>query len=367
MFGELSEIGKYFVYQYHFLDDLSFLRSPKEVLYLEHGAPSVEDWVAKVGELFRAHGWEGDGEIQVMWFPPFVPVGVEDTHGTYAWVVKQDNNGTAYIASADALPFQRLLAQNGDRPVWAGQVPVGLARIAREGLVERLTKLSSGLSSDLSAVASIGERSAAVRIALLERTQGQMVQELHGFLDDAYLRLLIDVIHDGNKSGLKLRKASVNLNPADYQPDDTDEASDWFTLAGLVSDMWRDYKFEPFAKKLEMLFRPLDFKLSPEADLVLRQHVAMRNSVQHHGGRLDKTELARLGRAALEMKGPDTTTTQIKAGQAIVFHLEELGRFDRVLREFGATFDAHVAERVAGRFYVTPAEAEPFLDQPPPT
>jgi len=360
MFRDLREVEKYFVYEYQHLDDLRFLRSPEDVLYVDPGQPPVEQWVAKVDEFLRRHGWEGDGAIRIMWFPPFAPVGVQDTHGTYAWVVKQNNNGTSFIASGVELPFNRLLAQNRDHIVWQGLVPVGLARGGREMLVERLGNLSAALTSDLDAVASIGARSAGVRKALLERTQGQMVQELHALLDEVYLRLLVHVISEGNRSGLKLRKSSVNLNPANYQPDDGEDTSDWFTLNGLVRDMWRDYKFEPFREKLDMLLRPVDFKMSAEADQVLRQHVAMRNSVQHHEGRLDASELKRLGVSTLELQGPGAANITLKAGSEISFPLAELERFDRVLREFAAALDAHVEERVSGRFYVKPEEAEPF-------
>ena len=71
MFQEISEIEKYFVYCYHHLDDLSFLRDPEQFfadhpLFAFGGAKhKVEDWVNKVGKLMRKHGWEGDGEIQI--------------------------------------------------------------------------------------------------------------------------------------------------------------------------------------------------------------------------------------------------------------------------------------------------------------
>jgi len=69
------------------------------------------------------------------------------------------------------------------------------------------------------------------------------------FLDDSYLRLLVEVIGDGNRSGLELRKSAVNLNPATYWPEDAEESEGFFTLGDLVRDMWRDCEFEPFKDK----------------------------------------------------------------------------------------------------------------------
>jgi hypothetical protein len=64
-----------------------------------------------VKQRFASAGWEGDGEIQLMWLPPFVGAGAEDTWGVAVWFVKQDNNGTAFMASPVPLPFSRLLEQ----------------------------------------------------------------------------------------------------------------------------------------------------------------------------------------------------------------------------------------------------------------
>ena len=192
-----------------------------------------------------------------MWFPPFVPIAAEDTWGAYAWVVKQDNNGTAFVASQTELPFERLLAQNSDRAVWEDRLPVGKAHLEHQLLIKKLNALSSEFDLNLKAAKRLSSREEPIRVALIEQAQGHMVQELQGFLDDCYLQLLIEIIAEGNRSALKLRKANVRLNPGAYVHVDADsDTAGWFTLTGLVSDMWRDYGFQPFPEKLSMLFGP---------------------------------------------------------------------------------------------------------------
>ncbi|MFJ6024261.1 hypothetical protein ACIQC9_06660 [Brevundimonas sp. NPDC092305] len=112
LFVDVTEVERYRVYQYQHLDDLNFLQSPDVFFaHFEHFAPkNPEAWIAAVTDRFKRAGWEGDGDIQIMWLPPFILSG--DTYGSYHWVVKQSNNGTAFITGKEALPFPMLLEQN---------------------------------------------------------------------------------------------------------------------------------------------------------------------------------------------------------------------------------------------------------------
>lgn len=98
----------YDVYQYEHIDCLEFMPSAEAVL---QGVPNRNDVLEAVHRRFTDSGWEGDGELQVMWLPPFIGAGVEDTWGVAVWFVKQSNNGTAFLASPVSLPFARLLEQ----------------------------------------------------------------------------------------------------------------------------------------------------------------------------------------------------------------------------------------------------------------
>lgn len=87
MSTKFEQLQGYTVYEYTFLDDLSFIQSPAafyEAISVT-GRPdySLDEVVGAVRARFLAAGWEGDGNIGVIWLPPFVDAGVEDTWGTY--------------------------------------------------------------------------------------------------------------------------------------------------------------------------------------------------------------------------------------------------------------------------------------------
>lgn len=104
-----STVDDFFVYEYQHLDELSLLKNPENFL----GSFSTFDkLMEKIRVKFKSHGWEGDGVIKLMWLPPFLGAGIEDTYGIGVWHVKQSNNGTSFLASPVPLPFSRLLEQN---------------------------------------------------------------------------------------------------------------------------------------------------------------------------------------------------------------------------------------------------------------
>lgn len=102
-----QQLQSYYVYTYEHIDILSFLPIAKDLLGNYSGYNGL---IYEVEQLFRRNGWEGDGMIRLMWFPPFLKIGIEDTWGTLAWFVKQDNNGTSFIASPVSIPY--LVVQN---------------------------------------------------------------------------------------------------------------------------------------------------------------------------------------------------------------------------------------------------------------
>ncbi len=109
--GEISSPGRmkeFYVYTYEHVDVLELM--PRAELVLQ-GVPNASSVLEAVRQRFAEAGWQGDGEIRIMWLPPFVGAGVEDTWGVAVWFVKQENNGTAFMASPVRLPFSRLLEQ----------------------------------------------------------------------------------------------------------------------------------------------------------------------------------------------------------------------------------------------------------------
>jgi hypothetical protein len=191
---DLPEIVRgYYVYTYTFLDDLSFIRSPEDVFeYEEH--EKIEGFVQEVRRRFLESGWEGDGEIGIIWFPPFVDVGPEDTYGTYIWHVKQSNNGISFIASEYPIDFERLRLHNEEIPDWKRRgKPVNII----QSTVDILIKISKGYSEDITiCLRGIHEIQnellhKKVQEAYLTHSQNMLVGALQDFLDNCYLKFLI--------------------------------------------------------------------------------------------------------------------------------------------------------------------------------
>lgn len=92
----------YYVYAYEHVDDNTMMLSLDE--YKKKYVESVnyqefDDHLQNdIKPLLRKAGWEGDGEIQMVWVPPFCMSGYY-TMGVFVYHVKQKNNGTSFIYS----------------------------------------------------------------------------------------------------------------------------------------------------------------------------------------------------------------------------------------------------------------------------
>lgn len=103
-------LPKYF-YSFQHVDELAYVLSPAKVQEASQDAEGIVAMVPLISSMFRKNGWEGDGDIGLIWIPPFI---MEDggSAGVFVWFVKQSNNGTAFIGSAVPLPFGAIRDQN---------------------------------------------------------------------------------------------------------------------------------------------------------------------------------------------------------------------------------------------------------------
>jgi hypothetical protein len=293
-------------------------------------------------------------------------VGIEDTWGTYVWHVKQSNNGTSWIASRSPLEFARLKSQNEYFP-WDTHVRVSIVYDDSLNLKNRAESISYDLDRRLQAVSGIADPVVQeIREELLAAAQGELISHLHEFLDDCYLRILMEVLQSGNQSKLALDRFKVNLNPARYTPLDYEESSgsdqrdamNWFTIQGLISDIWRTYKFEAFKDKIGMLFRACDYKVNDELQRELAKHVLLRNCIQHHQRQLTADALQAAGLKEFVLLGSDQEKLKIGPGGRIYFSVEEIKALSRRLVELAAGFDSHVGKRVRSVGWI-PKESPP--------
>lgn len=352
-------IEGYFVYEYTFLDDLSFIATPAEFfgsrMFANESVEHVDILVHAVKKKLLDSGWEGDGSIGIIWLPPFVDTGIEDTWGNYLWHVKQSNNGISFILSEHPLEFDRIKEQNVESPQFrGGGTPVSIIDSDQDNLKSGVEMIQAELKKKISCVKTLTDFEVVDSIIedLLIHSQGILVRCLHEFLDDCYLRFLIEAIN-GNQSRIKIRKSRVQLSPDRYIPagSQDEESNAWFTLHGIVSDMWKAYKFEPFKVKLEMLFKAVDFDWNQNSIQFLKKHVILRNCIQHHEGQLDKGSFLELGNTQCSIKGP-SNDIPLMAWDMVMFTHEELEKFCSVLSTLASDFGKHVFIRVKRRVYI---------------
>jgi hypothetical protein len=136
-FGKAGCAKNYHYYSYEYLDDLSFMRPASEVF---GGWPQASELIQSVSSKLKELGWQGDGEFQVMWFPPFAGAGDHDNFGAYCLHVKQSDDGISWIASPVTLPFHRLFQPD----LAAHPKPTAedrMAKLQRKGMVRWLGDL----------------------------------------------------------------------------------------------------------------------------------------------------------------------------------------------------------------------------------
>lgn len=106
-----AKLREFHAYGYEYIDNRQFALTPEAVLgSSEKALPYIEE--AK--RLFREMDWPGDGEVELLWIPPFAfpyasrvaPVGVA------VWHVKQHEDGISYLLSPIALPFEEFAYAN---------------------------------------------------------------------------------------------------------------------------------------------------------------------------------------------------------------------------------------------------------------
>jgi hypothetical protein len=102
-------MSDFFVYTYHHDDD----RAGWEPLTDPEG-------IATLTDLFKGRGWEGDGQLEWMWVPPFFG---EKTWNRWFQIyhVKQSHRGTSWIASKHRLTVEDLSEEDDARAAKGGR------------------------------------------------------------------------------------------------------------------------------------------------------------------------------------------------------------------------------------------------------
>ncbi len=357
-------IKSYHIYSYTFLDDLSCVKAPHDYFAYEEKY-KIDDAIRLVSERFKEYGWEGDGSIGIIWLPPFVDVGIEDTWGSCIWHVKQQNNGISFLACDVPLDFKRLKAQNEEfapSDIAANLIPISIIETCVNWFIKSVNDIKKEFISSISFLANscLGDITNTIKQNLTAHYQNVLVRYFQEFLDECYLKILIEAIDNGNPHKIKLRKAQIKVDPACYLPEADDEeekevinsASTWFTIKGLITDIWKAYKWEPFKSKADMLFKSLDYTVNADDFFEIKKHVIIRNCMQHHEGCLDRDSLKQLGRERVEMKKEDGMYS-IEVWQPIKITEQEIFSLCELLKKFANEFHTYVKQRIPTVHYMS--------------
>jgi|SRR5688572_27296515 len=101
-----SALREFHVYGFEWIDNLHFIRPPEEFLPLP--GEQLERYLEVAREGFTKAGWHGDGDIGLLWLPPFVfPLALRvRPEGIVVWHVKQEEDGLSWLLSPVPLPFE---------------------------------------------------------------------------------------------------------------------------------------------------------------------------------------------------------------------------------------------------------------------
>jgi len=98
-----KDLNQFELIMYEWIDNLNFTLDPSNHL------KNSEEYIQTAKSIFLKAGWEGDGQIELMWIPPFMFHGTrteEFTNGIIVWHVKQKEDGFSWILSPIKLPCQ---------------------------------------------------------------------------------------------------------------------------------------------------------------------------------------------------------------------------------------------------------------------
>src|SRR5438876_11820454 len=103
-------LRQFYLYCHEYIDCLHFLLDPGECVTL---AP-VSEYISEAAIRFSDAGWDGDGDIQLLWLPSFVfPLNLNIAwEGIILWHVKQLEDGISWLLSPIELPFEDFRGQN---------------------------------------------------------------------------------------------------------------------------------------------------------------------------------------------------------------------------------------------------------------
>jgi hypothetical protein len=175
--------------------------------------------------------------------------------------------------------------------------------------------------------------SSAVNQGVSELFQSKAIAAWADLLNVLFERFVTAHI-DGTRQFPELKKRSTRL---DFSS--TEDINSQVRI-GLVAD----FAFGKYADRIQTINRILNPQGDHQPELsVIKKHVAIRNSNQHHGGRIHDDMLKDLGASNIEVLDHAGTPKLLASGQAIELYVPELDRLKGALFRITNGWKAHLA------------------------
>jgi hypothetical protein len=337
-----------YVYEYYYVDEYKGLLDPIEVY---GNSEDTLKTIEAVKKEFLRNGWEGDGEIKLIWIPSFVDGFHDENYGEFVWFVKQDNNGTSFIGSSHELVFERLRAQN-ERSSFYGEIKrVIIIDSEINGFRNDLRYFKANLDK-------ISRSTSDIELSqlLIDGLQNRIITKFFEFLGDCYLRYLVHVLSEGNHDNLQLMKTmSINLplNEMGNEIDSVeldDSQNQWLTISRLIRLIWNNYKFLPAKDQLSEFYKAVTYTFDEANNNTIKQHIFIRNCIQHHSGYCTEDVNKMTGFDRLHIKNSkNSTEREVTIGQQINLTIDELDYFIIALNNLLDSYENHVETRMTSR------------------
>ena len=314
MFGIYNVPIPKIILEYEFIDNLDARFDPLEVC---GNTKETHDKIKAVAELFKKHGWEGDGEIKLIWLPPFLDEAHDPNFGEYIWHVKQNNNGTSFLGFQDEWQSARLLDQNPqiekDGSFFS---PESLVNRQKQGFLEAIKEKSKQLDE---IIRIFHEKcfDAMLKNMMLSHIQNDVIAIFSDFIDEVYFELAHAVFF-GKKANVKLTARDIKLNLEKIND------SQWLTIHEVVNGVWNSFKFLPFKQRLNEILRAIDYKYDESEVKKFIIHNEIRNCFQHHMGVLVNEELQKMGLKKLKIRKDNNKFIEVEAWNKVELTIAEI-------------------------------------------
>ena len=97
-----QDVEHYWIYHYDHIDMLDFLLPADSLLSSFPGGSTL---LQHLKLLLLKNGWNEGGDIRLLWLPPFLRIGAEDSWGALTFLAEQKEKGSVIIASPEPIPY----------------------------------------------------------------------------------------------------------------------------------------------------------------------------------------------------------------------------------------------------------------------